>query len=82
LKLACFVPLAPYLLVGDGHDVRLAVLSPVDAPGRRRLLRTLGPDRVLEASRLGDALDRTVTGVLAREEIDLVLSWFWTRRRA
>jgi methionyl-tRNA formyltransferase len=81
LKLACFgLPLAPYLLVGDGHDVRLAVLSPVDAPGMRRLLRTLGPDRVLEASRLGVALDRTVTDVLAREEIDLVLSWFWTRR--
>ena len=50
LKLACFgLPLAPYLLLRDGYDVRLSVLSPVDAPGRRRVLRALGPERVLYA---------------------------------
>jgi methionyl-tRNA formyltransferase len=45
LKLACFgLPLAPYLLLRDGHDVSVAVLSPVDAPGRRRVLRVLTAD--------------------------------------
>jgi methionyl-tRNA formyltransferase len=81
LKLACFgLPLAPYLLLRDGHRVSVAVLSPVDAPGRRRVLRALGPSRVLEARLLADGLDAAIEGALTAEPPDLIVSWFWTRR--
>jgi methionyl-tRNA formyltransferase len=81
LRLACFgLPLAPYLLLRDGHDVRFCVLSPVAAPGRRRVLRALGPERVLDARALGGKLDAAIERVLAAEPPDLVVSWFWTRR--
>jgi methionyl-tRNA formyltransferase len=35
---------------------------------------------VIEARRLAGRFDRVVEAALAREEIDLVVSWFWTRR--
>jgi methionyl-tRNA formyltransferase len=81
LRLACFgLPLAPYLLLRDGHDVRLSVLSPIDAPGRRRVLHALGPDRVLDARALGGKLDAAIERALVAEAPDLIVSWFWTRR--
>lgn len=81
LKLACFgLPLAPYLFLRDGHDVRLAVLSPVDAPGRRRVLRALGAPRVLEARALAGKLDSAIERALVDDPPDLIVSWFWTRR--
>jgi methionyl-tRNA formyltransferase len=81
LKLACFgLPLAPYLLARDGHDVRLSVLSPIDAPGRRRLQRGIGPERVLEARALGGKLDAAIDRALSADPPDLIVSWFWTRR--
>jgi methionyl-tRNA formyltransferase len=81
LKLACFgLPLAPYLLARDGHDVRLSVLAPIEAPGRRRVLRALGPARVLEARALGGKLDAAIQRALTADPPDLVVSWFWTRR--
>jgi methionyl-tRNA formyltransferase len=81
LRIACFgLPLAPYLLARDGHDVRLAVLAPVAAPGSRRLAATIGRERVLRASELGAAWEEAVDAELVRERPELIVSWFWTRR--
>jgi len=81
VRIAFFgLPLAACLLVRDGHDVVLAVLSPVAGPGRRRLTRLIGEQRVLDAGELGPALDEALE--LARERVgfDLLVSWYWTRR--
>ncbi|HEY3498495.1 MAG TPA: formyltransferase family protein [Polyangiaceae bacterium] len=79
--IACFgLPLAPYLLARDGHAVTLAVLSPVRAPGRRRLARQIGAERILDASELGRKLDETVERELRARAPLLIVSWFWTRR--
>lgn len=81
LTIAYFgLPLAALLLDADGHDVRCAVLSPVDHPGRRRLLRRLGPARVLDVLELGDDYEAAVEAALAETEAELLVSWFWTRR--
>jgi methionyl-tRNA formyltransferase len=81
LRIAYFgLPLAAWLLACDGHDVRFAVLAPVDAPGRRRLTRSLGPERILAAKSLGSRLNSRVEAALAREAPDIVVSWFWTRK--
>lgn len=80
LRIAYFgLPLGALLLTRDGHDVRLCVLSPVDAPGGRRVRRELG-DRVLAANQLGSGLDFAVDQALARARPELLVSWFWTRR--
>ncbi len=80
LRLAFFgLPLAPYLLSLDGHDVRLAVLSPVSAPGRRRLRRVIGEERVLDALSYRP-FENAVERALAQDPPDLIVSWFWTRR--
>ena len=74
MKLVCLgLPLAPLLLLKDGHTIDLVVLSPVAGPGRRRLVRGVGASRVRDAESIGD-----VTRHLA--EADLLVSWFWTRR--
>src|SRR6266550_2765502 len=53
VRIAYFgLPLAALLLLDDGIEVELAVLSRVDAPGRRRIFSRLGPNRMLA---LGDA---------------------------
>jgi methionyl-tRNA formyltransferase len=81
LRIAYFgLPLAACLLHGDGHDVRVAVLAPVPGPGRRRLVRSLGSNRIFSANELGDRLDEVALAALEREKPDLVVSWFWTRR--
>jgi methionyl-tRNA formyltransferase len=81
LRIAYFgLPLAAYLLLRDGHDVRFAVLAPVAAPGRRRLERLLGAARLLDAAELSAELEVRVDTALASEPIDLIVSWFWTRR--
>ena len=80
MRLAYFgLPLGACLLGGDGHEVSLAVLSPVEAPGRRRLARLLAPGRVLDALGGGE-IDAEIDARLAREAPDLIVSWFWTRR--
>lgn len=78
LRIAFFgLPLAAVLLAADGHAIELAAISRDDAPGRRRLARILGGDRVVE-------LSETTEAALVRRVIelspDLVVSWFWTRR--
>jgi len=81
LRIAYFgLPLAACLLHADGHDVRVAVLPPAYGPGRRRLAQSIGSERILRATVLGDALDRSVETAIAREAPDLLVSWFWTRR--
>lgn len=78
MRIAFFgLPLAGWLLHRDGHDLRLAVLSPIDAPGRRRLTRAAGADRVLDARELGHELEAIVDARL--DDVDLVVSWYWTR---
>jgi methionyl-tRNA formyltransferase len=81
LRVTCFgLPLAACLLARDGHDVQLVVLPPIEAPGRRRLERRIGAERVLDARTLGARLDEHVEAALARDPPDLIVSWFWTRR--
>lgn len=78
LRIAFFgLPLAANLLLYDGHEIALAVLSRADAVGGRRLRRLLGPERVLlrtEATQL-DLVER-----VRALSVDLVVSWFWTQR--
>jgi methionyl-tRNA formyltransferase len=81
LRIAFFgLPLAACLLHADGHDVRFAVLAPAAGPGRRRLTRSIGRERILPASELGARLERRVDAAFEREAPELVVSWFWTRR--
>src|SRR5262245_20379290 len=70
------LPLAACLLAEDGHDLGIAVLSPVDAPGRRRAIRRL--PRVLDARAAG--FDAEVDRALRDLRPDLLVSWFWTRK--
>jgi methionyl-tRNA formyltransferase len=80
LRIAYFgLPLAALLLDGDGHDLVAAVMSPVFAPGQRRLRRRLGP-RVLDANELGAELEAAVDAALRAEPPELLVSWFWTRK--
>ncbi len=79
MKIAYFgLPLGALLLASDGHELGPVVLSPIDAPGRRRL-RTLVPG-LLDAITAGPELDVQVTEALAREQPALLVSWFWTRK--
>lgn len=81
IRVAYFgLPLGAILLSLDGFEPVLAVLSPVPAPGARRLRRRFG-DRVVDAARMKPGeLERTVGARLSSLEIDLVVSWYWTRR--
>jgi methionyl-tRNA formyltransferase len=81
LRLAFFgLPLAACVLNRDGHELCLAVLSPIEgAPGRRRLVRQIGADRVVLAD-AGSGFEAIVDERLAGTGADLVVSWFWTRK--
>lgn len=79
MKVAYFgLPLGALALLADGHALSAAVLSPVPAPGRRRLARALGSVPWIDFLERADegAVDR----VLQEAPPDLLLSWFWTRR--
>lgn len=81
MRIAYFgLPLGAWLLHADGHPLPLVVLSPVEAPGRRRVRRMEG-SRVIDA--LGCAPARfssLVDTALADVGVELIVSWFWTRR--
>ncbi len=78
VRIAYFgLPLAALLLLEDGVEVELAVLSRVDTPGRRRIFSRLGPNRVLA---LGDASWEELGARLRASRPDLVVSWFWTTK--
>jgi methionyl-tRNA formyltransferase len=80
LRIAYFgLPLAACLLIADGHELAFAVLPPVEGPGKRRLKRLLGPERIIEASEVGSALNTLIEARLHAEQPDLIVSWFWTR---
>ena len=83
MKIAYFgLPLGALLLGQDGHELETIVLSPVDAPGRRRLEQ--------RAPHLVDArsgpegtsaeLEARIDATLRAEPVDLLVSWFWTRK--
>jgi len=75
MKLVCFgLPLAPLLLLEDGHEVLLAVLSPGNHGGGRRLRRRLGSAAVWP--------EKVDAGLVERKlaEAELLVSWFWPRR--
>jgi len=79
LKIAYFgLPLGALLLAADGHRLGPVVLSPIDAPGRRRLAR-LVPER-LDAKDAPAHFEQLVSEALAREKVELLVSWFWTRK--
>jgi methionyl-tRNA formyltransferase len=72
MRIAFFgLPLAAVCLAADGHTIELAVLAPVEAPGRRRLSHV--------ATRVLDADDPEIDDAVDALEVDLVVSWYWTR---
>jgi methionyl-tRNA formyltransferase len=66
------------LLAADGHQLAVTVLSPIEAPGRRRLLG-LGVD-ACDALGASEPLEPEIERRLAADPPDLLVSWFWTRR--
>ncbi|MES1187031.1 MAG: formyltransferase family protein [Myxococcales bacterium] len=79
MKIAYFgLPLGALLLAADGHELGPVVLSPVEAPGRRRLLG-LAPG-LFDASHAGPDFEREIDAMMAVERADLLVSWFWTRK--
>lgn len=80
LRIAFFgLPLAACLLLRDGHELVLAVLPPIEGPGRRRLRRSLAPTRPL-VDLLETEGSPDLESLLDRARPDLIVSWFWTRR--
>jgi methionyl-tRNA formyltransferase len=83
LKIAYFgLPLGALLLGQDGHELETIVLSPVDAPGRRRLQQR-APHLVDARSCPDEAnaeLEARIDAALSAEPVDLLVSWFWTRK--
>lgn len=81
MRIAYFgLPLGALLLLHDGTEVDLCVLSPVEAPGRRRIKRLLG-DRVIDARHLpAGVLENAVDLVFAKARPDLLVSWYFTRK--
>jgi methionyl-tRNA formyltransferase len=74
------LPLGALLLLEDGHDVRWAVLSPVPAPGARRLGRRVGRDRLALAGESSTSeLERWVDERFTMGAVDILVSWYWTR---
>jgi methionyl-tRNA formyltransferase len=82
LKIAYFgLPLGALLLLRDGHELPLIVLSPVDAPGRRRLRRlTAFSGRLIDTQDAPRDVEVTIGSALERASADLLVSWFWTRK--
>lgn len=83
MKIAYFgLPLGALLLARDGHELATIVLSPIDAPGRRRLGQhaDLQASELLDAQGAGAELDGRIDAALDGAPIDLLVSWFWTRK--
>ena len=79
MKIAYFgLPLGALLLARDGHELAVVVLSPVEAPGRRRLQR-LFPALIDASERPGD-FEAAALRLLTSAKPDLIVSWFWTRK--
>jgi methionyl-tRNA formyltransferase len=79
LKIAYFgLPLGALLLARDGHALGPVVLSPIEAPGRRRALQRW--PGAFDAKSEATDFHKYVAAEFARERPDLLASWFWTRR--
>ena len=80
LSIAYFgLPLGALLLLEDGHALTSCVLSPVPAPGRRRLLARAEVPVVDAAELEREELEATVDALLQTAPPELLVSWFWTR---
>ena len=81
LNIAYFgLPLGAHLLLRDGHALDPCVLSPLPAPGRRRVAARVPTAQLIDA--LGapkKELNHTVEAALQRARPELLVSWFWTR---
>jgi methionyl-tRNA formyltransferase len=78
VRLAFFgLPIAAVLLLSDGHDIVLCVLSRRDSPGRRRLTRLLGGDRVFLR---GELADEVIVEKMNGAAPELLVSWFFTAK--
>ena len=74
------LPLGAHLLLRDGHELDPCVLSPLPAPGRRRVAAQVLAHSLLDA--LGSSrheLTPEIERALTRAKPDLIVSWFWTR---
>jgi methionyl-tRNA formyltransferase len=71
------LPLGALTLLAQGHELAFAVLSPVPAAGRRRLLRHLGANRVVEVA---EGFEAKVEACFSAQEVELLVSWFYTRQ--
>jgi methionyl-tRNA formyltransferase len=74
------LPLAALLLHRDGHRIEWAVTSPLEVPGRRRLAGVLSEERHLDLLLDDAAWETKVDLLVATHPVDLVVSWFFTRR--
>lgn len=82
IRIAYFgLPLGALLLARDGTPPGLVILSPTDAPGRRRLGKLAGC-RVIDARDHADAaaLEAEVDARLPAFAPDLIVGWYYTRR--
>jgi methionyl-tRNA formyltransferase len=81
LKVAYFgLPLGAQLLLQDGHELDPCVLSPLLAPGRRRVSQRVAPDRFFDARGVDHVVfSQMVERALDRSRPELIVSWFWTR---
>ncbi len=81
MRVAYFgLPLGALLLLEDGAELDFAVLPKLDAPGRRRLARRLGP-RLVDAREFDTTaeLDERLDRRFSDRPPDLLVSWFHTR---
>lgn len=81
MKIGYFgLPLGAHLLLADGHELDPCVLSPLTAPGRRRVSRAIPSGAMFDARRTSPAeLNARVGLALQRAQPELIVSWFWTR---
>ncbi|MES1173802.1 MAG: formyltransferase family protein [Myxococcales bacterium] len=74
------LPLGAHLLLRDGHELDPCVLSPLPAPGRRRVAARVPAGALIDA--LGapkQETNRAIAEALQRSQPELIVSWFWTR---
>jgi methionyl-tRNA formyltransferase len=81
LKIGYFgLPLGAYLLIRDGHELDPCVLSPIEAPGRRRVKTQIAAERLVNArGASAQATHQKIKNALDRARPELLVSWFWTR---
>ncbi|HEX7452761.1 MAG TPA: formyltransferase family protein [Polyangiaceae bacterium] len=81
MKVAYFgLPLGAQLLLQDDHELDPCVLSPLSAPGRRRVRMRVAADRLFDARGVDSAVFSQMVGrALERSRPELIVSWFWTR---